>query len=82
MINKILACLALSLFLTGCAQQQQKVPIYERKTVDDSERRSGPAMLLYEQAEIDQDINDNVIVTPPAPEKTDDSHQADTATKQ
>lgn len=82
MINKILVCLALCLFFTGCAQQQQKVPIYERKTVDDSERRSGPAMLLYEQAEIDQDINENVIVTPPDEKKTDDSQQADAATKQ
>ncbi|MFT5700013.1 MAG: hypothetical protein ACI8ZB_002883 [Desulforhopalus sp.] len=65
MRKPILPCLILCLFFAGCAGNQQKVPIYQRTTVDDSERRSGPAMLLYEQAEIDQDINENVIVIPP-----------------
>lgn len=65
MIKQLLTCLALCLFFTGCAEKQQRVPIYERKAADNSERRSGPAMLLYEQAELDQDINDSVIVIPP-----------------
>lgn len=65
MIKQFLACLALCLFFTGCTERPQRVPIYERKAADNSERRSGPAMLLYEQAELDQDINDSVIVIPP-----------------
>ncbi len=79
MINKILVCLALCLFFTGCAGQK-KVPIYERRTVNDSERRSGPAMLLYEQAEIDQDINENVIVIPPDTKKKTASQQTEAVT--
>jgi len=81
MIYKILACLALCLFLSGCASQQ-KVPIYKGTTVDDSERRSGPPMLLYEQAEIDQDINENVIVIPPDEKEKADSKQAEDVTKE
>lgn len=65
MTKQLLIVLALSLFLMGCAEKQERVPIYERKAADNSERRSGPAMLLYEQAELDQDINDSVIVIPP-----------------
>ena len=65
MTKQLLACLALCLFFTGCAEKQQRLPIYERRAADDSERRSGPAMLLYEQAELDQDINENIIVIPP-----------------
>lgn len=81
MIHKTLVCLTLCLFVTGCAEQQ-KVPVYERKAADDSERRSGPAMLLYEQAEMDQDINENVIVIPPDEKRKDVSSEADIATKQ
>lgn len=81
MINKILVCLALCLFFTGCAGQRQTVPIYERRTVDDSERRSGPAMLLYEQAEIDQDINENVIVIPPDEKKKTTAKQTEAVTE-
>ncbi len=65
MTKQLLIVLALCLFLMGCAEKQQKVPIYGRKAADNSERRSGPAMLLYEQAELDQDINETVIVIPP-----------------
>ncbi len=65
MTKQLLICLALCFFLAGCAEKQQRVPIYGRKAADDSERRSGPAMLLYEQAELDQDINENIIVIPP-----------------
>jgi len=65
MTKQLLIVLALCLFLMGCTEKQQRVPIYERKATDNSERRAGPAMLLYEQAEIDQDINDSVIVIPP-----------------
>jgi len=76
MTKQLLTCLALCLFLTGCAEKQQRVPIYERKAADNSERRSGPAMLLYEQAELDQDINDSVIVIPP--EEKDKKEQTPT----
>jgi hypothetical protein len=65
MIKTLLTCFAFCIFFTGCAEKQKRVPIYERKAADDSERRSGPAMLLYEQAELDQDINENIIVIPP-----------------
>lgn len=65
MTKQLLIVLALCLFLIGCTEKQQKVSIYGRKAADNSERRSGPAMLLYEQAELDQDINETVIVIPP-----------------
>ena len=81
MTKQLLTCLALCFFFTGCVQKQQRVPIYERKAADDSERRSGPAMLLYEQAEIDQDINENVIVIPPDQKKKTDAPQTDTVTE-
>ena len=81
MTKQLLTCLALCLFLAGCAEKPQRAPIYERKAADDSERRSGPAMLLYEQAEIDQDINENVIVIPPDQKKKADSQQTDTVTE-
>ena len=71
MTKKLLIYLALCFFLVACTEKQQRVSIYERKAADDSERRSGPAMLLYEQAEIDLDVNNNVIVTPP--EKKDEN---------
>ena len=76
MTKQLLTCLALCFFLTGCAEKPQRVSIYERKAADDSERRSGPAMLLYEQAELDQDINDSVIVIPP--EEKDKKEQTPT----
>lgn len=76
MTKKLLACLALCIFFTGCTEKQQRVPIYERKAADNSERRSGPAMLLYEQAELDQDINNSVIVIPP--EKKEKKEQSPT----
>lgn len=48
MTKQLLIVLALSLFLIGCTEKQQRVPTYVRKAADNSERRSGPAMLLYE----------------------------------
>ena len=39
--------------------------MYPRKPAETDGRKSGAAMLLYEQAEKDLDVNDSVIVTPP-----------------
>jgi len=39
--------------------------IYPKKPADTKSRKAGAAMLLYEQAEKDLDVNDSVIVIPP-----------------
>lgn len=63
--------LALSIFLCGCTVAEKKSANYPRKPNDTSSRKAGAAMLLYEQAENDMDVNENVIVIPPE-EKTSD----------
>lgn len=54
------------IWLPGCAGNtaQPEVEKYPRKPDVSDERKSGPAMLFYEAAEIDADPND-VIVIPP-----------------
>lgn len=39
---------------------------YPKKPPETENRKAGPAMLFMEQAEKDMDVNDSVIVTPPA----------------
>ena len=45
--------------------ERNSTMIYPRKPADTANRKAGAAMLLYEQAEKDLDVNDSVIVTPP-----------------
>jgi hypothetical protein len=40
--------------------------MYPRKPNDTTDRKAGAAMLLYEQAEKGMDVNENVMVIPPA----------------
>lgn len=56
----------LFVFMLSCTSSTspKQTMKYPRKPADDSERRSGPAMLLYEAAEKEADPN-NVIVVPP-----------------
>lgn len=58
--------IVLLFLLGGCvvSGQQEKQLRYPRKPMHDPERKSGPAMLLYEAAEADADPG-NVIVIPP-----------------
>ena len=65
--------LGLSLLTGGCAEPapEQTTMKYPKMPADDSERKSGPAMLFYEAAEEAADPSTNVIVTPP-PEKKDE----------
>ena len=54
------------LVIMGCgSSQQSSTMIYPRKPADTENRKAGTAMLLYEQAEKDLDVNDNVTVVPP-----------------
>lgn len=55
----------LCLLICGCAAAEKKSVNYPRKPNDTSGRKGGAAMLLYEQAEKDMDVNENVIVIPP-----------------
>ena len=60
-----------SLLITGCSSSQQSTTAYPRKSAESEGRKAGRAMLLYEQAEKDMDVNDSVIVIPP--EETGDT---------
>ena len=69
MLKHVLIYLVACLIMSGCASQQQSSTNYPRKASAGSERKSGPAMSFYEQAEKDMDIADEVIVTPPSDKK-------------
>lgn len=57
------------LFLVGCTSADKDfLARYPKKPADNPERKAGRAMLFYEQAEKDMDINTSVIVVQP-PEK-------------
>lgn len=65
-----LLSLVFTLILASCAAPpQQKTEKYPRMPADNPERKSGPAMLFYEAAEEDADLN-KVIVIPPGETKT------------
>ncbi|MGB3209546.1 MAG: hypothetical protein WBB19_02460 [Desulforhopalus sp.] len=66
MTKKIICSIAVSLLLTSCAVTQQQKSDYPRKPNTSSGRKAGPAMSLYEQAEKDMDLTNDVIVIPPA----------------
>jgi hypothetical protein len=52
--------------MMGCSStQQNSSAIYPRKPSNTDGRKAGRAMLLYEQAEKDLDVNENVVVIPP-----------------
>lgn len=58
-------CIALLVF-GSCAHKEQSLSDkYPRKPNETSERKSGRAMLFYEQAEKDMDVNNSVIVVEP-----------------
>lgn len=71
------------IFLAGCSGvQKTPEPRYPKINSGDSERKSGRAMLFYEQAEKDLDINESVIVIPPDEKKKEVSSETGSATKQ
>lgn len=66
MIKQCFLLLFVALFFWGCTSHQQvSESKYPRKPGNTDGRKAGAAMLLYEQAEADLDVNTNVIVTPP-----------------
>lgn len=66
MIKQCCILLFVALFFWGCSSHQQvSSSKYPRKPGKTDGRKAGSAMLLYEQAEADMDVNTNVIVTPP-----------------
>jgi len=69
---RIICIIIVVLFFSGCAGQDKVQTSYPRKPGDSSGRKAGAAMLLYEQAEEDLDVNTNVTVTPPAQIKTEE----------
>lgn len=66
MLKPALLTIAFSILLGACSTVDKKSAMYPRKPNDTSGRKAGAAMLLYEQAEKDMDVNENVIVMPPA----------------
>lgn len=66
MIKQFCVLLFIALFSCGCSSHQQDSSSkYPRKPGKTDGRKAGAAMLLYEQAEADMDVNTNVLVTPP-----------------
>lgn len=65
--SKYLACsLFACLLIMGCSSSHQNsTMMYPRKPADTDNRKAGRAMLFYEQAEKDLDVNNSVIVVPP-----------------
>lgn len=62
---RLLIMLSICIFFSGCAGSGGEDVKYPRKPVDTEGRKAGPAMLLYEQAEEDSDVNNSVVVIPP-----------------
>jgi hypothetical protein len=58
-----------ALLLSGCVSEKNVGQNYPTRPADTSGRKAGAAMLLYEQAEEDLDVNSNVTVIPPDKEK-------------
>lgn len=70
MCRYIFMTLAVSLLLFGCADKEPTAADkYPKIDKGGGERKSGPAMLFYEQAEKDADLTDSVIVIPPKEKK-------------
>lgn len=66
MMRIVIVSLAAAFLLGGCASHQpEQTKRYPRKPDNSSERKAGPAMNLYEQAEEDMDLSKDVIVIPP-----------------
>ncbi len=66
MIKHCFLLVLVALFLWGCTSHQQENSVkYPRKPGKTDGRKAGAAMLLYEQAEADMDVNTSVVVTPP-----------------
>jgi uncharacterized protein YceK len=65
------------LVLSGCSSEKQVTRDYPIKPPDTSGRKAGAAMLLYEKAEEDLDVTNNVTVTPPPEKKKGDKNVED-----
>ena len=66
-MKKATCFFAVCLLISSCAATEQKQSVkYPRKPNVSSERKSGPQMFFYEQAEKDADLTNDVVVTPPA----------------
>lgn len=64
-------CISAFMVITSCAEKKPRLSdTFPKKPESNSERKAGRAMLFYEQAEKDLDINDSVIVIPPDERKS------------
>jgi hypothetical protein len=74
-MKQLILFFSICFFLCSCATSPpaEKPPSYPKKS-DSTERKTGPAMILYEQAEEDLDPY-NVIVIPP--DKKEDNKSAE-----
>lgn len=82
MMKQLLILITAVFLLAGCASKEQPSSRYKKISNGDSERKSGRAMLFYEQAEKDLDINETVIVIPPDEKKKTVASEVDTVTNQ
>jgi hypothetical protein len=68
--------IAVCLLLSSCGAPARKQTVkYPRKPDTSSGRQSGPPMIFYEQAEKDSELDNDVIVIPPAEVKKKNSGQ-------
>lgn len=65
MIKTTFFALVICVSFVACSTVEKTSVMYQRKPNETSGRKAGAAMLLYEQAEKDMDVNENVIVRPP-----------------
>lgn len=67
MMKKGICSLAILLLLTSCAATTQPaIEKYPKKTSSSSgDRKAGPAMSFFEQAEHDRELDNDVIIIPP-----------------
>jgi PBP1b-binding outer membrane lipoprotein LpoB len=77
-MKRYIIFLFLVLFLWGCSSHQEKATQYPRKPANTDGRKAGAAMLLYEQAEADADVNENFTLTPPDKKKLEGSKDTKT----
>lgn len=70
-ILKFFLLLFIAFSFVSCAAKEEKAPKYPSTKRESDERKSGRAMLFYDQAEEDADPENDVIVIPP-PKKNKD----------
>lgn len=74
-VNYVVIC-TIFLMLVSCAASEPSLSSrYPKKPGDTTERKAGRAMMFYEQAEKDLDVNQSVIVVEPPPAENKESKE-------